>query len=112
MVDGVQGCWHLEHTAGADAVFTLPPAFLTDFLQRCGTLTCASRIRDDLPLDVVARLQRVPYFNRGYELGGILVDEFNEIPSLQSIVRDFSRATEDMVTFVREQVAPAVTPLA
>jgi transaldolase len=107
VVDGVDRCWHLEHTAGADAVFTLPPAFLTEFIQRCGTPSFDSRIWDQLPIDVIARLRRVPYFKQGYDLGGIPVDEFNEIPSLQSNEREFSSATEEMVTFVRDQVAQA-----
>jgi transaldolase len=107
VIDGVDRCWHLEHTAGADAVFTLPPAFLTEFIQRCGTPSFDSRIWDQLPIDVIARLRRVPYFKQGYDLGGIPVDEFNEIPSLQSNEREFSSATEEMVTFVRDQVAQA-----
>jgi transaldolase len=107
VVDGVDRCWHLEHTAGADAVFTLPPAFLTEFIQRCGTPSFDSRIWDQLPIDLIARLRRVPYFKQGYDLGGIPVDEFNEIPSLQSNEREFSSATEEMVTFVRDQVAQA-----
>ena len=107
VVDGVDRCWHLEHTAGADAVFTLPPAFLTEFIQRCGTPSFDSRIWDQLPIDLIARLRRVPYFKQGYDLGGIPVDEFNEIPSLQSNEREFSSATEEMVSFVRDQVAQA-----
>ena len=107
VVDGVDRCWHLEHTAGADAVFTLPPAFLTEFIQRCGTPSFDSRIWDQLPIDLIARLRRVPYFKQGYDPGGIPVDEFNEIPSLQSNEREFSSATEEMVSFVRDQVAQA-----
>jgi transaldolase len=102
-INGVDHCWHLEHTAGADAVFTLPPAFLTEFIQRCRTPSFESRIWDRIPLEVMARLRSVPYFSRGYDLDGIPVDGFDDIPSLRSTAREFSKATDEMVSFVREQ---------
>jgi transaldolase len=105
-IDGVDHCWHLERTAGTDAVFTLPPAFLTEFIRRCRTPSFDSRIWDQIPLEVMARLRSVPYFTRGYDLGGIPVDEFNDIPCLQSTAREFSMATGEMVSFVREQAPP------
>jgi transaldolase len=104
-VDGVERCWHLEHTAGADAVFTLPPAFLTDFIQKCGSLEFQPRIWEDIPVDVMARLRRVPYFNEGYDVDGSTVGEFDAMPALQGTYREFSKATEEMVTFVRERMA-------
>ena len=107
VLDGDEHCWHLEHTAGADAVFTLPPAFLTPFLQRCATLTFPPRIWEDIPPDVKTRLRRVPYFERGYELDGISVEDFNQIPALQSTAREFATATEQMVAFAHEQLAPS-----
>jgi transaldolase len=103
-VDGVQRCWHLEHTAGADAVFTLPPSFLTEFLQQCPDLTFAPRIWDDIPSDVMARLRKVPYFNAGHEPDGIGVDDFDAIPALLSTYREFAQATEGMVAFVSERM--------
>jgi transaldolase len=105
-IDGVDHCWHLERTAGADAVFTLPPAFLTEFIQRCRAPSFDSRIWDQIPLEIMARLRNVPYFSRGYDLDGIPVDEFNDIPCLQSTAREFSTATGEMVSFVREQAPP------
>jgi transaldolase len=107
VVDGADRCWHLEHTAGADAVFTLPPGFLGEFIQRCSTPSFDSRIWDELPIEIMAKLRKVPYFNQGHDLAGIPVDEFNDIPSLQSTAHEFSTATNEMVTFVRDHVAPA-----
>lgn len=103
-VDGVEHCWHLEHLAGADAVFTLPPAFLTEFLQRCDGMEFASRIEEPIPADVMARLRRVPYFNQGYDLDGATIDQFDTLPALLSTYREFSQATEDMVQFVRDHM--------
>jgi transaldolase len=104
-VDGVERCWHLEHTAGADAVFTLPPAFLTEFIQKCGSMEFGPRIWDDIPADVMARLRRLPYFNEGYDVDGSTVADFDSMPALQITYREFSKATEDMVSFVRERMA-------
>jgi transaldolase len=104
-VDGEDRCWHLEHTAGADAVFTLPPVFLTEFIQKCSHLTFEPRIRDAVPADVMARLRRVPYFNHGYDIDGLSVDAFDTLPSLQATYRQFSKATDDMVAFVAERMA-------
>jgi transaldolase len=103
-VDGVQRCWHLEHTAGADAVFTLPPAFLTPFMQECQHLEFEPRIWEDIPADVEARLQAVPYFNAGYDEDGTAVEDFSALPALQATYQEFAKATEEMVTFVRERM--------
>ena len=103
-VDGVQRCWHLEHVAGAEAVFTLPPAFLTDFLHTCEHLTFRSRAAELAPEDRMAKLSAVPYFQSAYDPAGIPVEEFNNIPSLRSTARQFGAATEQMVAFVRENL--------
>jgi transaldolase len=99
------GCWHLEHTAGADVVFTLPPAFLTDFIPQCDALSFKPRIWEDIPRDVMARLEKIPYFTRSYEPERLSVDEFNDLTCLQSTAREFSKATEGMVSFAREHGA-------
>ena len=110
-VDGVQRCWHLEHTAGADAVFTLPPAFLGPFIQECQHLEFRPRIWEDIPADVDgspapgALLQR--RLRRGrYGRGGLL-----DIPALRATYDEFSKATEGMVSFVRDRMTWSSRPL-
>lgn len=104
VVDGVERCWHLEHTAGADAVFTLPPNFLTALIQRCSSLSFEPHIWDELPAELASKLRRVPYFNASIEPDGIPVEKFNEIEPLQRTAEEFRAATEKMVAFVREQL--------
>jgi transaldolase len=104
-VDGVQRCWHLEHTAGANAVFTLPPAFLGSFITQCDHLEFGPRIWNGIPSDVKARLHKVPYFNAGHDVDGTAVEDFSQIPALQATYQEFSKATEDMVEFVRERMS-------
>ncbi len=103
-VDGVQHCWHLEHTAGADAVFTLPPTFLTDLFKQCGDLSFEDHIWDEPPADVMAKLRSVPYFRAGYDVDGISVADFDAIPALQATYREFAGATDEMVAFVAERM--------
>ncbi|MGZ6569255.1 MAG: transaldolase family protein [Solirubrobacteraceae bacterium] len=103
-VDGVQRCWHLEHVAGAEAVFTLPPAFLTDFVHTGEHLTFRSRAAELAPEDRMAKLSAVPYFQSAHDPAGIPVEQFNNIPSLRSTAREFGAATEQMVAFVRESL--------
>lgn len=104
VIDGVEHLWHLERTAGADAVFTLPPSFLAELIERFSSLTFESRIWDQPSPGMLRRLEQVPYFNRGYRLDGIAAEEFDDIPPLQSTYEEFSKATEAMVAFVREQL--------
>lgn len=109
-VDGVERLWHLEHTAGADAVFTLPPPLLTDLFLRFDDLPLESRIWDPIPARVMARLRRVPYFNAGYDEDGLAVDDFDGLPPLRTAFVEFSKATDDTIAFVGERMAGAVAP--
>ena len=69
------------------------------------TSTFGPAIWDDIPVDVMARLRRVPYFNEGYDVDGAGVATFNSMPALQITYREFSKATNDMVEFVRDRMA-------
>ncbi len=71
VVEGVTRCWHLEETAGARAIFTLPPPFLTELFTQAGDLAFEPRIRSDIPAEVMARLRRIPYFASAYEPDGL-----------------------------------------
>jgi hypothetical protein len=50
------------------------------------------------------RLCRVPYFREGYDADGTKVEDFDRIPALLATYDEFSKATEGMVTFVRERM--------
>ena len=104
VVDGVLHCWHLEETAGADAVYTLPPSFLSELFQQCPSLTFRSTIWDAIPADVMAKLTKVPYFNAGHDVDGTPVEAFDDIPALRSTYAEFAGATEDMIAFVAERM--------
>ena len=105
VVDGENRIWHLEEKAGADIVMTCPPSFIDKVIFMPGVEKIAlekDRILEDIPQDVMDKLMRVPYFERGYSEDGYTRDEYNTHPSLQRTAEQFSKATEEMVAFAGE----------
>lgn len=101
-VHGQMHSWHLEETAGASAVFTLPPGFLNELFTQGEQLTFGRFIWKDIPAEVMRRLCQVPYFAKAYEPDGMTIDELNSLPPLLSTFKEFSIATDKMVAFVDE----------
>lgn len=102
--NGTVHCSHLEETAGASAVFTLPPNFLGELFTQGQNLQFEPRIWDEIPSDVMERLEKISYFKRSFEPDGYSQMEFNTIPSLVSTFKEFSGATQKMVDFVCERM--------
>ena len=57
------------------------------------------RILEDIPRDLMDKLMRVPYFEKGYSADGYSRDEYSTILPLQKTAEQFSNATEEMVAF-------------
>ena len=101
-VDDHDRIWHLEEKTGADVVVTCPPSFIDKVLFMPGVEKInfeKDRILEDIPQDLMDKLMRVPYFERGYAYDGYSRDEYSTIPSLQKTAEQFSNATEEMVAF-------------
>jgi transaldolase len=101
-VDGDNRIWHLEEKAGANVVVTCPPVFIDKvlFLPDVEKIDFEKdRILEDIPGDVMDKLMRVPYFEKGYATGGYSRDEYNTIDPLEKTAAQFSKATEEMVAF-------------
>jgi len=101
-VDGQDRIWHLEEKAGADVVVTCPPSFIDKvlFLPAVDKISFErDRILEDIPRDLLEKLMRVPYFERGYSADGYSRDEYNTHPALEKTAEQFSKATEEMVAF-------------
>ena len=101
-VDGQDRIWHLEEKSGADVVVTCPPPFIDKVLFLPGVEKISfekDRILEDIPGDLMDKLMRVPYFEKGYSADGYSRDEYNTHPALQKTAEQFSNATEEMVTF-------------
>jgi len=101
-IDGQNRIWHLEEKAGADVVVTCPPTFIEKVLFLPGVEKIRfkkDRILEDIPADLMDKLMRVPYFERGYSADGYSRDEYNTHPALQKTAGQFSDATQKMVEF-------------
>ena len=101
-VDGADRIWHLEEKTGASIVVTCPPPFIDqvmNFENEKAIVYEADRIHADIPKDVMDKLMRVPYFERAYAEDGYTRDEYNTHPALQRTAEQFSKATEEMVSF-------------
>ncbi|MBF0528712.1 MAG: transaldolase [Deltaproteobacteria bacterium] len=105
IVDGVLRSWHLEKAAGADIVYTLPPNFLAELLEKGRHLQFDPQIDEPVPSAVMDKLLRIPYFARGYAEDGYTNQEFNSHPALVATAQEFSKATQQMVDFVGSRVA-------
>lgn len=101
-VDEQDRIWHLEEKTGADVVVTCPPTFIDKVLFLPGVENISfekDRILEDIPRDLMDKLMRVPYFERGCSPDGYSRDEYNTHPALQKTAEQFSKATEEMVAF-------------
>jgi transaldolase len=108
VVDGVTRCWHLEESAGARAVFTLPPPFLTELFTKAEDLAFESRIRRGLTPELMDRLLKIPYFASAYDPNGLTPSQFNELPALLSTWAEFKGALDKIVAFAA-QVSPQLS---
>ena len=101
-IDGNDRIWHLEEKAGADVVVTCPPSFIDKVMFLPGVEKInfeKDRILEDIPRDLMDKLMRVPYFEKGYSADGYSRDEYSTILPLQKTAEQFSNATEEMVAF-------------
>lgn len=108
-VDGMQRVWHLEKIAGANAIFTMPPGYIQKVMTQAGDLAFKPQVWDPIPANMLADLEKIPYFHRSVATDGWQIAEFNDLPPLRSTHAEFSAATEKMVAFVRETIGTAVS---
>jgi transaldolase len=102
LVDGKMRCLHVEETAGGRTIFTLPPSFLTELFTQASHLNFEARIREQIPAEVMARLQKVPYFVAAFEPDGLDPYEFSQIPALLNTWKEFKAAMDKIVAFAAQ----------
>ncbi|MFC1580762.1 transaldolase family protein [Thermodesulfobacteriota bacterium] len=105
VIDGDVRSWHIEKVAGADAVYTCPPPYLEGLFFNGNHINFSDQINDPVPQDVMDKLMKIPYFEKGYAEDGYTAEEFNQYPALLETARQFSGATQEMVDFVGSRVA-------
>ena len=105
IMDGKKHCWHLEKLAGGDIVITCPPSFIEGVFESMDGTEFRPQIDEEVPLGVLNKLKRIPYFEKAYDEDGLTPDEFNAHPALVATAAEFSKATEGMVDFVAKRLA-------
>ncbi|WEV28708.1 hypothetical protein OYE22_28645 [Streptomyces sp. 71268] len=97
---------HLEQTAGADIVYTCKPAFVEAVTRREAELARfdPEAIRRPVPADVLARLNRLPYFRCAVEPGGMRPDQFADHGAFATTRTEVHRNTCRLVDFVKHQI--------
>lgn len=110
-VGGAARIWHLEHTAGADAVFTFPPLLLDPLLTQLEDIEFQPRIWEEIPREVFRRLAGVPYFSHSIDEDGYAIEEFDTLPAMIHTRQEFSAAMENLLGFVRDIMGTRVAPV-
>lgn len=104
-VKGKKRCWHLEKLAGGDIVFTCPPSFIEDVFGSLDKTKFKPQIDKGVPKKVLKKLLKIPYFEKAYMEDGLTVEDFNTHSALLATASEFSKATEEMVSFVAKRLA-------
>lgn len=94
-------CWHLQKTAGADLVYTLPPSFIQTLVHHEDKLAkpepCA--IEEEPPHDVLQKLSSLEYFAKAYATDGLDHNEFNKHPALLYSVKELKNIYGEFLSF-------------
>ena len=94
-------CWHLQKTAGAGLVYTLPPSFIQTLLEQEEKLSrpSPSAMNEEPPADVMKKLESIEYFVKGYTENGLSKEEFNKHPALLFSVNELAGVYGEFLAF-------------
>lgn len=95
---------HFDMFAGAPMVFTCPPEMIGDILYHYRNRGVKDGWKAPVPEETMKKLNRVPYFVKGYAEDGYAIEQFDEITSLIENAAVFSKATNEMIDFVGKYV--------
>ncbi len=103
-VNGKKECWHLEKLAGGSVVFTCPPSFIEGTYESLNNTEFTQQIEEEIPKEILDKLLKIPYFEKAYREDGYTAEEFNTHTALMATATEFSKATEEMVSFVAKRL--------
>jgi transaldolase len=104
VVNGKKELWHLEKLAGADAVFTCPPKFITIADEYEVSEFTPDAWKEPVPGEVLEKLSKLSFFRDGYEPTGMEPPLFNTHTCTVATAKSFSKATDEMERFVVESL--------
>jgi transaldolase len=96
--------WHVEKLAGGNIVYTCPPKYIKELMKIDDRIRFTYQIEEEPPKEVLDKLLRIPYFEKGYTEDGLTPEDFNTHSALLATAKEFSDATRGMVDFVNERL--------
>jgi transaldolase len=108
LVDGKMRYWDIEEFAGADVVFTLPPAALASLFELDRNLVFdPDAIDRPVPQASLDKLLKLPYGVQAYEPDGMSPEQFDTHPATIYTVSEFSKASAGLEEYVGQRLALA-----
>lgn len=106
VVGGRPAFWDIEHVAGGDIVYTLPPYALTPMFRLGDSLEFRSDAIDQpVPSDSLARILRTPYGIQSYDPNGMSRDQFDQHAATVYTVAEFSKSASGLEDYVASHLA-------
>ncbi|MCJ7646946.1 transaldolase, partial [bacterium] len=96
--------WHVEKLAGGNIVYTCPPKYIKELMKIGDSIQFRNQMEEEPPREVLDKLLRIPYFEKGYREDGLTPEEFNTHSALLATAEEFSNATKGMVDFVNQRL--------
>ena len=103
-VDGRAELWHLEKLAGSPAVFTCPPKFISQADEYDAGEFNPGAWKEPVPDRVIDKLSALKFFREGYDPKGMEPPQFNTHSCTVATATSFSKATDEMESFVVESL--------
>jgi transaldolase len=108
VVDGKMRVWHFEKVAGADMVYTCPGKYIKMVDEYCYDIEFdPDAWKEPVPEQVLEKLSKFKYFREAYEPYGLEPPQFNTHPATVATAASFSKATNEMESFVAEAIKQA-----
>ena len=106
VVAGRLAFWDIEHVAGGNIVYTLPPYALTPMFRMGDALEFRSDAIDQpVPQDSLAKILQTPYGIQSYDPNGMSRDQFDLHPATVYTVAEFSKSTSGLEEYVAGRLA-------
>jgi hypothetical protein len=84
----------------------MPPYVLEPLFTRCNDLSFSEEVlNDDIPSEVLLKMNRIPYMRQSWDENGMEVDQFNAHPATVATAEVFSQATAGLEAYVGERMA-------
>jgi transaldolase len=103
--DGKIRIWHIEKLVGGNVVLTIFPNVIEAFMINFQDERITSSIDEEVPSDVMKKLERIPYFMQAYEEKGIRYEDFISYPPTVETASSFSSAMDDIEQLVKTTIS-------